>query len=54
MDVETFWGDFSHGDPPLSINTYDGHEWNIRRISDNKLLKRVVIKGGEKNQKFVV
>ena len=51
---ETYWGEFSHGDPPLPVNTFDGHEWNVRRISDNKLLRRIIIKGGKKKQNIFV
>jgi len=51
---DTYWGEFSHGDPPLSVNTFDGHEWNVRRISDHKLLKRIVIKGNKRKQKIIV
>jgi 2OG-Fe(II) oxygenase superfamily. len=51
---DSFWGDFSHGDPPLSVNTYVGHQWNIGRISDNTLLKQIVIPSDKKSYKFEV
>ena len=25
-----FWGNLGHGDPGLSVNTYNGHVWNIK------------------------
>ena len=24
------WGSLGHGDTPLSVNTYRGHEWNVK------------------------
>lgn len=51
---DSFWGDFSRGDPPLSVNTYEGHQWNIRRISDNELLKQIVIPSGKNSYRFEV
>ena len=51
---DTFWGDFSHGDPPMSVNTFAGHEWNIKRSSDGALLKQIVIKADKKTQRYVV
>jgi hypothetical protein len=51
---DTFWGDFSHGDPPMSVNTFAGHEWNIKRNSDGALLKQIVIKADKKTQRYVV
>ena len=27
---ETYWGDLGFGDPPLHVNTYEGHQWNVK------------------------
>jgi hypothetical protein len=51
---ETLWGEFSHGDPMLNINTFAGHKWNIKRIPDGKLLKTIVVQGGQKNVRYLV
>jgi len=50
---ETYWGELSHGDAPLGVNTFAGHEWNIRSKSDDKLLKQIVI-DDQKLQRYVV
>jgi hypothetical protein len=51
---ETYWGEFSHEDPPLNVNTFEGHEWNIKRISDGKLLKQIIIPGDRKKLHYEV
>jgi len=33
---ETFWGKIGWGDPALSVNTYEGHEWNVQVDGDVK------------------
>lgn len=38
---ETFWGHLGHGDPPLAVNTFEGHEWNV--IVDGEVKKTWVI-----------
>lgn len=47
---ETFWGPFGQGDPPLSVNTYEGHEWNV--MVDGKVQSRFVI--GKESEHFSV
>lgn len=27
---EQYWGNLGTGDPPLFVNTYEGHTWNIK------------------------
>ena len=27
---ETFWGDLGFGDPALNVNSYEGHQWNVK------------------------
>lgn len=50
---ETLWGEFSHGSPPLSVNTYEGHHWNVHRKSDGKKIKEWYITK-EKKQTYTV
>jgi len=38
---ETFWGKLGFGDPALNVNTYEGHQWNVK-VGD-KTLKTFVI-----------
>lgn len=38
---DSFWGKFGHGDPPLSVNTYEGHEWNV--MVDGRVMKTWII-----------
>lgn len=49
---ETEWGDFSPG-KTHSVNTYEGHEWNVID-SDGTLLKRWLVKKGPRRQRFEV
>eukprot|EP00555_Chaetoceros_dichaeta_P015251 CAMPEP_0198271268 /NCGR_PEP_ID=MMETSP1447-20131203/48553_1 /TAXON_ID=420782 /ORGANISM="Chaetoceros dichaeta, Strain CCMP1751" /LENGTH=601 /DNA_ID=CAMNT_0043963779 /DNA_START=237 /DNA_END=2039 /DNA_ORIENTATION=- len=35
---DQFWADFTHGSPQVSVNTFDGHTWNIKQKSDKKVL----------------
>jgi hypothetical protein len=51
---ETYWGEMSHGDPPLNVNTFAGHEWNIRRKSDDTFLKKIVITQEPREQRHEV
>lgn len=50
---DQYWGDFGHGDAPLSVNTFEGHKWNIKG-SDGKILKTIVIKNDRTKQRHVV
>ena len=43
--IDTFWGKLGKGDPNLSVNTYQGHTWNVK--VDGKTVNTWVIK--EKN-----
>jgi len=47
---DTKWADFSHGDPAVAVNTFEGHQWNIKRNSDGELLKQITIKKGKAKQ----
>lgn len=49
---ETFWDNFNAG-ADVRVNTYEGHEWNIKD-KDGTLLKTWVVKKGPKTQKFGV
>ena len=50
---ETLWGELGHGDQDMSVNTYEGHRWNI--YVDGKVVKSWTIseKGGTE-QKFEI
>lgn len=50
---ETEWGDFSPGSHH-SVNTYDGHQWNVMDSDGKTLLKRWIIPLSPKDQKFEV
>jgi len=52
--IDTFWAPFSHGSPPVSVNTFDGHVWNVKRKSDKKLLQTWTIGQGERKYKYKV
>ncbi len=49
---ETVWSDFGHG-KSFQVNTYEGHEWNVKD-SDGTFLKQWIVKKGPKTQKFTV
>lgn len=38
---ETFWGKLGFGDPDLNVNTFEGHEWNVK-VGD-EVLRKIVI-----------
>ena len=38
---DTFWGNLGFGDPQLNVNTYEGHQWNVK--VDGKTVKTFVI-----------
>lgn len=38
---DTFWGKMGYGDPTLNVNTYKGHQWNVK--VDEKTVKTFVI-----------
>ncbi|KAL7542066.1 hypothetical protein ACHAWF_007084 [Thalassiosira exigua] len=38
---ETFWGNLGFGDPTLNVNTFEGHQWNIK--VGEKIMKTFVI-----------
>lgn len=40
---DTFWGKLGFGDPPLNVNTYKGHQWNVK--VDDKTVKTILIDG---------
>lgn len=43
---DTFWGKLGFGDPPLSVNTYEGHQWNVM-VDGEKLMQFVIGEGKE-------
>jgi hypothetical protein len=46
---ETFWGNYGFDDPPLGVNTFEGHKWYVR--VDGEVVKSFTI-GKEKKQEF--
>ena len=42
---DTYWGDLGFGDPALNVNTYKGHEWNVK-VGD-EIVKKFVIDDGK-------
>ena len=38
---DTRWGELGFGDPPLNVNTYKGHEWNVK--VDDEIVRKFVI-----------
>jgi len=53
-ELEQKWGDFSHGSEPLSVNTYEGHVWNVKNPDTGEVLQRWVVAGNKKRQVFEV
>ncbi len=49
---DTEWGEFAPG-KTHSVNTYYGHEWNVKDSKGN-LLKRWLVAESPTNQKFLV
>ena len=31
---DTFWGKFGYDAEPLNVNTYEGHQWNVKVDGD--------------------
>jgi len=46
---DTYWGDLGFGDDALHVNTYEGHQWNVK--VNEEVLKTIVI-NGEKIQTY--
>ena len=38
---DTLWGKLGFGNPILNVNTYEGHQWNVK--VDEKTVKKIVI-----------
>jgi hypothetical protein len=38
---DTFWGELGHNSPQLNVNTYEGHQWNVK-VGDD-IIKTFVI-----------
>lgn len=51
-DEAQFWGKLGHGDPDLTVNTYEGHRWNVR--VDGKVIKKFVIQKEPTRQVFEI
>jgi len=50
---DTFWGKLGKGDPPLNVNTFEGHLWNVK--VDGKIVKTWSVRSNlGKVQKFEV
>jgi len=50
-DEAMFWGKLGHEDPPLHVNTFQGHKWNVR--VDDKVVKSWVV-GSAEHQEFII
>ncbi|KAL3800190.1 hypothetical protein HJC23_001111 [Cyclotella cryptica] len=48
---ETFWGKLGFGDPDLNVNTFEGHEWNVK-VGDEVLRKIVISK--DATQRYII
>jgi len=48
---DSFWGKLGHGDPSLSVNTYEGHQWNVK--VNGAVVKTWIIDGRE-HQDYVL
>ena len=48
---DTFWGKMGFGDPALNVNTYKGHQWNVK--VDEKTVKTFIIDERQK-QSFTI
>jgi len=48
----TFFGKLGPSDPPVNVNTYEGHEWNIK--VDGEILKTFKVAGDKEHQVFEV
>ena len=48
------WGDISFGSDPLSVNTFEGHVWNVKDSETNQVLQRWVVKDQPRKQIFEV
>lgn len=42
---DTFWAEFGKGSPPSRVNTYNGHEWNVK-VGD-QILKTFIVSSSE-------
>lgn len=49
---DQFWSKFGHADPEISVNTYDGHVWNVK--VDGKVQKTWTIGGTKKEFVFKI
>jgi len=45
---DTFWAEFGKGSPPSRVNTYNGHEWNVK-VGD-QILKTFIVSSSESLQ----
>lgn len=53
FDETGFFGKLGPSDPPLYINTYHSHRWNIK--VDGEILKTIdIVNNGEREQEFVI
>lgn len=49
---DQFWSKLGHGDGEVSVNTYDGHVWNVK--VDGKVVKTWTIGGVKKEFVFKI
>lgn len=47
-----FWSKLGHGDPDVSVNTYDGHVWNVQ--VDGKVVMTWTIGGSQTKFAFKI
>lgn len=50
---DTLWGKFGKGDPVISVNTFEGHIWNVKVGGEIVKQWRIKAKNGEV-QKFII
>jgi hypothetical protein len=52
-DQDGYFGKVGADFPPMSVNTYEGHIWNIKAPNNGEILATFVIGGEEEKQEFV-
>lgn len=50
---EQFWGNLGAGDPPLAVNTYEGHTWNIK-VGDEVVQSIIISEKKGESQVFEI
>jgi hypothetical protein len=53
-DEDGFFGKLGFGDPPVFVNTYVGHVWNVKQVDGEAKKTFVIEEGGGERQVFTV